>query len=135
MATLEKGKKSETIKDNRGAITGRVSIEHRPEVVDKRKRISDVEVDLMIRSNHKPALLVMTYRTILITMREKLNSKNTDEVNGKINDILTNFSSSWIKTITFDNGKEFTYHYKIANELKVKTYFTRPHIPLKIRGL
>jgi len=104
-----------------------VSIEHIPEVVDKRKRISDVEVDLMIRSNHKPALLVMTYRIILITMREKLNSKNTDEVNGKINDRLTNFSSSWIKTITFDNGKEFAYHYKIANDLKVKTYFTSPY--------
>ena len=119
--------KRKNIKDNRGAITGRVSIEQRPEVVDKRKRIGDVEVDLMIGSNHKSALLVITDRTTLITMIEKLNSKNADEVYQKMNDRLTNFSSSWIKTITFDNGKEFAYHYKIANDLKAKTYFTRPY--------
>ena len=40
---------------------------------------------------------------------------------------LTNFSLSWIKTITFDNGKEFAFHHKIAKDLKVKTYFTRPY--------
>ena len=36
---------------------------------------------------------------------------------------LTRFNSSWIKTITFDN----VYHYKIAQDLKAKTYFTRPY--------
>ena len=41
---------------------------------------------------------------------------------------LTNFSTSWVKTITFDNGKEFAYHHKIAKDLNVKTYFTRPYI-------
>jgi len=40
---------------------------------------------------------------------------------------LTNFNKPWIKTITFDNGKEFAYHYKIAEELNVKAYFTRPY--------
>ena len=40
---------------------------------------------------------------------------------------LTRFNPSWIKTITFDNGKEFAYHYKIAQDLMVKTYFTRPY--------
>ena len=39
----------------------------------------------------------------------------------------TGFSSSWIKTITFDNGKEFAQHQKIAKHLKFKTYFTRPY--------
>ena len=40
---------------------------------------------------------------------------------------LSNFDSAWIKTITFDNGKEFAYHYKIGNDLNAKTYFTRPY--------
>jgi IS30 family transposase len=44
-----------------------------------------------------------------------------------MNQRLTNFNTSWIKTITFDNGKEFTYHHKIAKDLNVKTYFTRPY--------
>lgn len=119
--------KRNNIKDKRGAITGRVGIDKRPEVVNQRSRIGDIEVDLMMGSNHKSALLVMTDRTTLITMIEKLSSKNADEVYLKMNRRLTNFAPSWIKTITFDNGKEFAHHNKIAKDLNVKTYFTRPY--------
>lgn len=115
------------VKDNRGVITGRVRIEHRPEVVNQRSRIRDIEVDLMMGNKHKSALLVMTDRATLVTMIEILDSKNAEEVYNKMNSRLTGLSSSWIKTITFDNGKEFLQHGKIAKELKVKTYFTRPY--------
>ena len=63
------------------AITGRVGIGQRLKVVKERPRVWDIEVDLMMGSNHKLALLVMTDRTtILVTIIEKLKSKNTDEV-------------------------------------------------------
>jgi len=32
-----------------------------------------------------------------------------------------------LHTITFDNGKEFAFHEKIAQALDVKTYFARPN--------
>ncbi|KKK95808.1 hypothetical protein LCGC14_2669100, partial [marine sediment metagenome] len=115
------------IQDNRGAITGRVAIGERPGIVDDRSRIGDIEVDLMMGENHKSALLVMTDRATLVTMIEKLGGKGADEVYGKMSDRLTNFSPSWIKTVTFDNGKEFAHHHKIARDLNVKTYFTRPY--------
>jgi IS30 family transposase len=72
--------KRNNIKDKRGAIIGRVGIDKRPKVVEQRLRIGDIEVDLMMGSNHKSALLVMTDRTTLITMIEKLSSKSADEV-------------------------------------------------------
>lgn len=115
------------IKDNRGAIKGRVGIDKRPQVVNQRARIRDIEVDLMMGSNHKSAVLVMTDRATLITMIEKLSSKNADQVYQKMNKRLTNFASSWIKTITFDNGKEFAGQYKIVQDINAKTYFTRPY--------
>lgn len=59
-------------------------------------------------------------RTTLVTMLEKLHSTNADEVYLKMNKRLTNFDSSWIKTITFDNVKEFAHHHKIAKDLKAK---------------
>ena len=40
---------------------------------------------------------------------------------------LSRFSSSYIKSITFDNGKEFARHKEIAKEFNVKTYFTTPY--------
>lgn len=114
-------------KDNRGVIIGRVSIDKRPKIVESRTRIGDIEVDLMMGKDHKSALLVMTDRTTLVTMLEKLTSKNAEEVYLKMNKRLSNFDSCWIKTLTFDNGKEFSYHHKIGKELNAKTYFTRPY--------
>ena len=43
--------------DSRGKITGRTSITDRPEIVEKRKRLGDIEVDLMVGKAHKSALL------------------------------------------------------------------------------
>ncbi len=34
---------------------------------------------------------------------------------------------SFIKTVTFDNGKEFAYHNEIASTLNCKTYFAKPY--------
>lgn len=113
--------------DSRCAIKHRVGIDKRPDVVSDRSRIGDIEVDLMMGSNHKSALLVMTDRTTPVTMIEKLESKNADEINSKMVKRLTRFNSSWIKTITYDNGKEFAKHYEIADLLNAKTYFTRPY--------
>lgn len=114
-------------KDKRGVIKGRVGIDQRPDVVDERKRVGDIEVDLMMGSEHKSALLVMTDRATLVTMLEKLKGKEAQEVYEKMEQRLTNFSSSWVKTITFDNGKEFAEHQKIGALLNAKTYFTRPY--------
>ena len=84
-------------------------------------------MDLMMGSNHKSALLVMTDRASLITMLERLSGKNATEVYERMKKRLTNFSSSWVKTLTFDNGKEFAQHQKIGQLLNAKTYFTRPY--------
>lgn len=119
--------KRSNLKDNRGAILKRTPIDQRPAVVEQRKRIGDIEVDLMMGRNHKSALLVMTDRTTLVTMLEKLNDKTAEHVYQKMKKRLSNFSNSWIKTITFDNGKEFAYHHKLAQDLNTKTYFTRPY--------
>ncbi len=100
------------IKDKRGAIKDRVGIEERPSVVERRERIGNIEVDLMMGSEHRPALLVMTDRATLVTMLEKLSGKEASEVYEKMEQRLTNFSSSWVKTLTFDNGKEFAQHQK-----------------------
>jgi IS30 family transposase len=119
--------KRDNVKDNIEVITGRVGIEHRLEVVNQHSRIGDIEVDLMMGSNNKSALLVITDRATLVTMIEKLESKNTEERYNKMNSNRTRFRSSWIKTITFDNGKEFVQHAKLAKDLNMKTYFTRSY--------
>lgn len=114
-------------KDSRGGIKNRVPISERPSVVDKRERIGDIEVDLMIGKDHKSALLVLTDRASLITGLEKLESKDAAVVAEAIKKRLGRINKSWIKTLTYDNGKEFAFHESISEKTGAKAYFTRPY--------
>jgi len=112
-------------KDNRGLIAHRVSIEKRPKIVNKRKRMGDMEVDLIIGKNHQSGLLVTLDRATLITTIDKIKSKKPKHIKMLLMKRMS--ANKFIKTITFDNDQAFSLHHEIADELGVKTYFTRPY--------
>ena len=112
--------------DSRGIIPNRVSIEQRPKIVDRRNRIGDIEVDLMMGKDHKGALLVMTDRSTLCTQLKLLPSKESKQVHRAMSQRLSNLKYK-IKTITFDNDKAFSKHEAIAKKLNASSYFTRPY--------
>ncbi len=117
------------IKDCRGIIPNRVSIEKRPKVVDKRKRMGDVEVDLMMGCNHKSSLLVITDRATLKTKLRKLSGKNSALISRKIISALAAYThtNSKIRTLTFDNDMAFADHQHVAQSLNAFSFFTRPY--------
>lgn len=49
-------RKRGALKDGRGTIIGRVSIEKHPAILSKRKSLGDIEIDLMMGKYHKSAL-------------------------------------------------------------------------------
>ena len=113
-------------KDNRGVILNRTPIEKRPSIVSKRKRLGDLEVDLMMGKNHKAALLVLTDRASLHTRIKKLSGKDSINVmKGIISCIKKNKYKP--RTLTFDNDLAFSRHQEIAKLFNVSTYFTRPY--------
>ena len=61
--------------DNRSFIQHGVSIESRPQIVNKLTRLGDIEVDFMMGKNHNGPLLVMTDREILYTCLQKLETR------------------------------------------------------------
>jgi len=111
--------------ENRGLIPNRVSIEKRPTIVEKRRRFGDFEADFIIDKNRQ-AIAVLTDRSTLYTKLTKVRSRKSTHVAKVITRTLLPFVSH-LKTITFDNDQGFSQHEKIANDLKVKTYFTRPY--------
>jgi len=92
--------------DSRGKITGRTSPAERPEVVEERSRLGDIEVDLMVGKNHKSALLVLTDRTTLLTKLKKVTSRKADPMATHITEQLDHLPSAFVKTLTFDNDPE-----------------------------
>ena len=59
---FKKRRKKYGIKDYRGQIRNRVSIESRPEIVAERSRFGDWEGDLIMAKNHKGAILTPVER-------------------------------------------------------------------------
>lgn len=114
------------LREHRGIMSNRVSIEQRPKIVAKRKRIGDLEIDLMMGKNYKGALLVTLDRASLKTKIRLVRTREKREVKASILKCYKK-SCDWLKTITFDNDKAFASHHEIAHALNVKAFFTRPY--------
>jgi IS30 family transposase len=110
----------------RGIIAGRVDIEKRPAIVEKKQRFGDLEIDLVIGKGHKGALLTINDRSTGLLFMDKVPSKEASVIEAKAIELLKDWKP-WIKTITSDNGKEFSNHKEIAAELEVGFYFAKPY--------
>jgi len=110
----------------RGLIPGRIDISQRPEVVEEKSRIGDWEGDLIIGKNHKGAILSHVDRKSKYTKLAKLPDKRAKNVTRACRRLLKNMKK-FIKTITYDNGKEFAQHQEIAQLLQCEVYFATPY--------
>lgn len=118
--------KRKNSKGNRGRIPNRTPISERPQEANQRTRYGDLEVDLMMGSNHKPSLIAITDRSTIHTRLIKVDTKDSKVVANKIIERLKGVKDK-IHTLTFDNDLAFAAHEKIAKALNLKTYFTRPY--------
>jgi transposase, IS30 family len=110
----------------RGIIKDRVSIDKRPKIVNLQKRYGDWEGDTIIGKNHKGALITLNERKSLFVKISKIRKKEAKITASKTINMLTPLKSKCF-SMTFDNGKEFAEHKKIASELKTKVFFAHPY--------
>jgi len=112
--------------DARGQICNRVSIDERPAIVDQKVRLGDWEADTVIGKGHKGVLVTLSERVSKLNLIARVPTKHAEGVTEAIIAMLKPYKKE-LNTITFDNGKEFAYHEKIAEALKVDTYFAHPY--------
>ena len=110
----------------RGIIVDRISIDKRPSIVDKKKRIGDFEIDTVIGLNHVGALVTVVDRKSKFTLIKKVISKRAEEVTKALVEMLIPLKPI-TKTITSDNGKEFAYHKQVSEAIDANFYFAHPY--------
>ncbi len=120
-------------RERRGRIAGRVCIEQRPAIVDKKSRIGDWEGDTVIGKNHKGVLVTLVERRSRYTLACQAHTKEALPVCEAIIEMLRPHRDV-CHTITFDNGKEFAQHQHVADCLEAKVYFAHPYCSWE-RGL
>lgn len=119
-------RKRGNLKDNRGIIKNRISIDNRPKIVDDKIRFGDLEIDTIIGKNHKGAILTINDRWSSFVWIRKLNGKNAEELAMETINTLKQIKDL-IHTITGDNGKEFACHETISSDLEIDFYFAHPY--------
>lgn len=107
----------------RGKIPNRVPIEQRPEIVTKRTRLGDYEIDLIVGPKNKGAILTVVDRVSRECVIKKLANKSALEVEYVVSQAIKGNAH----TITSDNGTEFTNHQNIAKALSIQYFFANPY--------
>ena len=105
------------VKANRERIAGRVGLEKRPKAVERRSRFGDWEVDLIEGKKGTGYLLSLYERKSRLGRLVKLETKGSEETTLAIISTLRPYKA---RTITYDNGLEFSGHLEVTGGLESK---------------
>lgn len=124
---IKKNWKEYTSRASRGT-----SIEKRPSEVDDRKIPGHWEGDLVCgpRDGANGAFLTLIERTTRFYYMIPIKDKRADSVNKAIIKLSKLFKGNFnkvFKTITFDNGVEFSKYEELEKKLKIKCFFAHPY--------
>lgn len=124
---LRYGRKKRKFKTGRSVyashIPNRVSIHSRPSEVSSRSYYGHCEADNVIYNNKKAIATFNELKTGLVVFR-KLERKTADNMKTAA---VTSLSMLGAKTVTVDNGPEFTKHEEITAQTNTPVYFADPY--------
>ena len=115
-------------------IQDRVSIDRRPSYIHKRRQAGHWEGDLMLFAKYGQAVLVTHERRSRVLVVSRQPNKSAEPVAKKLTDLFNSLPKALRRTITFDNGTEFAYHYRLR-KLSMRTFFCEPHAPWQKGGI
>ena len=110
----------------RSCIINRKSIHERPAEADG-KRFVDLEMDTIVGPNNQQAIVTLVDRnTNMLFMKKLKYGKDAKNLALTVIEMLKPIKKK-LRTITTDNGKEFSAHEIISEALGVDVFFTDPY--------
>jgi IS30 family transposase len=122
-----KRRKRQESPEKRGRIVGRVGIEERPAIVERRGRLGDWESDRVEGSGSTASLASHVERKSRYTVLAKLSDGRAATFNEGTIRAFRRHGGLPLRTTTADNGKEFAAHAELGNRLGLDVYFARPY--------
>jgi len=118
----------------RWVSTGKRGIRERPSEADEKNEVGHLEGDLIVSAGSDAYLLTLVDRKIAHTWGLPVRSKDSELVSRAVVEALGELPDGFVKTITFDNGSEFSSYGIIERALGCKVYFADPYCAWQ-RGL
>lgn len=116
-------------------IHRRVPINQRQPSAADRQEPGHWEADLMLFRTYGQALLITHERSSRFTIITRQPSKAAMPVLESLNRRLGGLPRQLRRSIAFDNGTEFAYHHRLADQLGIQTFFCDPHAPWQKGGV
>jgi IS30 family transposase len=113
--------------ENRGKIPASTSIAGRPAVVDRRERFGDWEGDTLVGAGRRGGAVSLVERKSGFLLLGGAKKMEAETVRHAAGDLYASMPPRLRKTLTLDNGKEFSEHELLAAETGLKIYFADPY--------
>jgi IS30 family transposase len=115
--------------DRRGQIPNMQNIRERPPEVEERLIPGHWEGDLIKGAGNRSSVGTLVERTSGFVVLAKLSSASAADALESFDKALKRIPEALRKTLTYDQGKEMTYHDALTLRTGVKVYFADPHSP------
>ena len=112
---------------HRSTIPNRVSIHARDCDIDLRETAGHWEADLMSCQRGRQHILVMVERKTRMTAAVRLKSKTSAETIQALMQICKMLPKRLRRSVTFDNGGEFSKHIQLQKAFNMNTWFCDPY--------
>jgi len=104
-----------------------VRLRGRPDVINHRRRYGDWEGDTIIAARHRNGLLTLLERKSGLVKIEKVRDLRSETAMSACQRCLGKLPRSLRRSVTFDNGSEFSRYVILAEQLRLAVYFADPY--------
>lgn len=113
--------------EKRGKLSDCVRIDGRPDVINHRRRYGDWEGDTIVGKRRRSALLTLVERKSGYARIGRVDDLKAATTTRAARRCMKDLPACLRRSITFDNGKEFADHQRLARQLELATYFAKPY--------
>jgi transposase, IS30 family len=113
--------------DRRGQLRECVRIDGRPKIIDSRRRFGDWEGDTVVGKGHRSAIVTMVERKSGYAKIGKLKGLHSAPVIQLAAGRLKRLPKDLRRSMTLDNGREFSQHKKLTVRTGIEVYFAEPY--------
>jgi IS30 family transposase len=120
-------KKRQCKLDTRLKITGKKNIKDRPAVVATREEFGHWEGDTVVGKNNDGYIVTLLERATQVYLTAPMQDKKGETCVKAIAEAFGDIQNEFIKTITFDNGTEFSCFKSVEELFECEVYFADPY--------
>lgn len=124
-----KGKKYQRNRKEKYQIEDRRMIDSRPPEVEKRREIGHWEGDTIIGRNHQQAIVTNVERKSGLLLASKVEKNTAENIFESTRELFKDIPEEFRISMTYDNGKEFSWHKLIEMTTKMTVYFAHAYSP------